>query len=123
MGPMAAKGIVNFAAQTDATAALKWVDERSGRWTAEHEAVIYPALAQAMQKQSPEQFNAWMNAHRDHPHHDAMVEAATTTLLQRGDIEGAMRMVNSAVSPEARTRLEQSLQKAQAAANAPRPAP
>ena len=123
MGPQAAKGIVNFAAQTDATAALKWVDERSDRWTAEHEAVIYPVLAQAMQKQSPEKFDAWMSANRDHPHHDGMVEAATTTLLKRGDIEGARRLVNSAVSPEARTRLEQSLQKAQAAAKGPPGAP
>jgi len=119
MGPMAAKSIVNFAAQTDARAALAWVDERSGRWTAEHEAVIYPALAQALQTQSPEQFEAWMNAHRDHPQHDPMVEAAATALLKRGDIEGAMRMGNSVISPEARARLEQSVQKARAGSTAP----
>jgi hypothetical protein len=115
MGPMAAKHIVTFAAESDATAALRWVEERSGRWTQQHESVIYPVLAHAMQAQSPEQFEAWIGARRDHPHHGPMLEAAATALLQRGDAEGAMRMVNLAVTADARTRIEQLVQKAQAA--------
>jgi hypothetical protein len=109
MGPLAAKEIVNFAAHGDLPATLNWIEARADRWTPEQAAIVFPAIAQAMQTQAPEQFAAWMNANPEHPQHDVMAQAVARQLLQNGNPGEARRWSQAINDPAMRASMDQTL--------------
>jgi hypothetical protein len=101
VGPKALTSIVNFAASADAPATFDWIEARTGRWTPEQEAAVWPAIAQAMLASAPEQLNEWMNANPDHPQRDNMAKAVAQQLAQRGKFDEAtawQRMIGDAAA-------------------------
>jgi hypothetical protein len=110
MGPIAARNIVTAAARADASATLNWIEERSGLWTPRQEAAIFPAVAQAMQAQAPEQFSAWLDAHPEHPQRDQMVNAIAQQFAQAGDYVQARRWSKRIRDTETRAATKKLLQ-------------
>ena len=121
-GPMATTAIVWNAAVKDPNATLHWLEERSVQRGSSAGGIAYPIVAQALVQQSPEQFNAWMNAHADHPQHDSMVEAATGIFLRKGKLEEAGQWAATVSSPEIRAKIDAAIQKASSRPQTAKPA-
>lgn len=114
MGPKATTAMVRSAAQADAPGTFEWIEAREGRWTQEQEASIFPAIAEAMQKQAPEQFAAWMEAHPDHPQRDGMMAAIAMQFARGGDRQQARRWSETIQDADARATVEKALDAPQA---------
>jgi hypothetical protein len=105
-GPAAMRDIVTFAAASNAPKTFDWVLERSAQWQPEQIDRVYPAIAAAYQKQAPEEFAAWINAHPEHPQRDVFAIAVAQDILNKGDYDAAQQWAQSLVPGEARTKLE-----------------
>ena len=69
----AVERIVASAAAHDPSATLQWLEERADRLNSAQTIPAYTAALQAMQKTSPADYTAWLNAHPSHPVSQKMV--------------------------------------------------
>jgi hypothetical protein len=110
-GPKALTSLVNFAAESDAPATMKWVDSHSGDWTPKQAGSIFPAIATKLYEQAPEQFVSWVEANADHPQHDSMVGAVARKLASVGNTAEAKRWIDVIKDDVTRASVEQQLLK------------
>jgi hypothetical protein len=108
-GPKALTSLVNFAAESDASATMKWVDSHSGDWTPKQAGSIFPAIATKLYEQAPEQFVSWVETNADHPQHDSMVGAVARKLASGGNTADAKRWIDVIKDDATRASVEQQL--------------
>ena len=93
------------AAKANPQVTMSWLETQGDRLAPEEASSAFSAAARELQRQSPQQFSAWLTSHPAHPQRDQMIEAATEVLTQSGDFAGALRMSGAIGNLEDRARV------------------
>jgi hypothetical protein len=103
--------IIGQAAKANAQATMSWLGNHGDRLSVAEASAVFSGAASELQRQSPQQFSAWIASNPAHPQRDGMIEAATNSLLQSGDVAGASRMSAMIRNSEARARVAEMVQR------------
>jgi hypothetical protein len=111
-GPMATTAVIFYAAQRDPSATLKWLEERTDRLNNFRGDVGYATIGRVFAQQDSGKFSAWLEANPDHPQRDRMIEAASGSLIQKGEIAEVQRLVLTVRDPQIRGKIDAMLKNA-----------
>lgn len=97
--------IVTQAAKANPDETLAWMDMQIDRLTPQQAKAGYHGLGRELQKLAPQKLAHWLATNPTHPQRDNVMEAASGTLLNAGDLEAAARMAAAIGNEEARARV------------------
>jgi hypothetical protein len=97
--------IVTEAAKANPETTMSWLEMQNQRLTPAQAKAGYHGLARELQQQAPQKLTEWLAANPTHPQKDNMMEAATGTLLNAADFDGATRMAAAIGNEEVRARV------------------
>lgn len=113
LGPNSMKETMTYAARSDASKALAWVEGRAGRIQSPQVPLAYGIVGGNLQSQKPAEFASWLAANPDHPQRDLMIHGGAKTLFKEGKIKEAQQLGATIRDPQLRAEIENSIRSQQ----------